>query len=133
MNKNEFKKLNYCLELLAINDIISEKKKELKLEFPLRKSKLYEDEIEQFIEISERKKILLKNIIKEEIKLNYNNAIKFAKENKEKYIQLYNLNHANHYSNILYYLRNAEEIYLTLFENIFKKAAKQIFEELVQE
>ena len=24
MNKNEFKKLNYCLELLAIKDIISD-------------------------------------------------------------------------------------------------------------
>lgn len=133
MNKNEFIKLNRCLELLAINDIISEKKKELKLEFPYRKSKLYEDEIEQFIEICESRKDLLKNIIKEEIKLNYNNAIKFAKENKEKYIQLYNLDHANFYSSILYYLRNVQEIYFDLVENVFKKAAKQIFEELVQE
>lgn len=131
MNRAEFKKLNYCLELLALKDIISDKKKELKLKRYQRK--LSEEDINKFIEISESRKDLLKNIIKEETKLNYNDAIKFAKENKEKYIQLYNLNHANHFSSILFYINNNWDLYLNLFENIFKKSAKQIFEELVQE
>ena len=131
MNKTEFKKLNYCVELLALNDIILEKKKELKLKFPHKI--LYEDEIEKFIEISKSRKDLLKNIIKEEIKLNYNSAIKFGKENKEKYIKLYNLNGRNHYSSILYYIKNNWDQYLDIFEKVYKKEAKEIFEELVQE
>lgn len=126
-------KLNYCLELLALKDIISEKKKELKLDFNQRKEYLYSEEIERFIEIVEKRKDSLKNTIKEEIKLNYNDAIKFAKENKEKYIRLYDLNHSNHCSNILFYIRNQEENYLKLVENTLKKAAKEIFESLVTE
>lgn len=133
MNKKEFMKLNYCLELLALKDIISEKKKELKLDFNQRKEYLYSEEIERFIEIVEKRKDSLKNTIKEEIKLNYNDAIKFAKENKEKYIRLYDLNHSNHCSNILFYIRNQEENYLKLVENTLKKAAKEIFESLVTE
>lgn len=83
MNKNEFRKLNYCLQLLVVRDIIADKKQ-------LLKYKLFgcfsEEELNKFIEITEKRKDLLKNIIKEEIKLNYNDAIKFGKENKEKYI-----------------------------------------------
>ena len=133
MNKLDFKKLVYSLELLAIKDIISEKKKELKLNFNQRKTYLYDEEIEQFIDIAEKRKNRLKDFIKDAIKLNYNNSIKYAKENKEKYFKVYDLNYANNYSNILFYIRNQEENYLKLFENTFKKAAKEIFEELVQE
>ena len=133
MKKEEFMKLNFCLELLAVKDIISERKKELKKEFIFRNPSLYTEEINQFIEISENRKDLLKNIIKDRFGLNYNSAIKFAQENKEKYIQLYNLNHTNFYSSILFYLKNNQELYLSLVENVFKKSAKQIFEELVQE
>ena len=133
MNKEEFRKLNYCLELLALKDIISDKKKLLKAKFIFRKPSLYDEEINKFIELAENRKNLLKNIIKEEIKLNYNEAIKFGKENKEKYIKLYNLNGVNHYNSIFCYIKNQEEEYLDLVERVYKKEAKEIFESLVQE
>lgn len=130
MTKNEFKKLNYCLESLAIKEIITDKKK-------LLKNKLFscfsEEELIRFIELAEKRKDLLKNIIKEEIKLNYNEAIRFGKENKEKYIRLYNLNHMNHHNSILDYLRNNFDEYLDIFEKVYKKEAKEIFESLVIE
>ena len=57
MNKKEFEKLNYCLELLAVTEIISDKEK-------LLKNKLfncfYEEELNKFIEFAEKKKNLLK-------------------------------------------------------------------------
>ena len=130
MNKNEFKKLNYCLELLAIKDIILDKK--ILLKYKLF-SYFSEKELNRFIEIAEKRKDLLKNVIKEEIKLNYNEAIKFGKENKEKYIRLYNLNHMNEHNSILDYIRNNYDQYLDICEKVYKKEAKEIFEELVQE
>ena len=66
MNKKEFEKLNYCLELLAVAELISNEKK-------LSKKKLldykvfdcyYQEEFDKFIEYSEKKKDLLKEIIK---------------------------------------------------------------------
>lgn len=130
MNKNEFQKLNYCLELLAVNEIISDKKK-------LLKNKLFnfysEEELNKFIEYSEKKKDLLKEIIKNLTELNYNEVIKFAKENKENNIRLYNLNYANNYNSILYYLRGNFEEYLDIVEKVYKKEAKEIFESLVSE
>lgn len=130
MNKKEFEKLNYCLELLAVAEIISDKKK-------LLKNKLFncysEEELIKFIEFSEKKKDLLKEIIKNLTELNYNNAIKFAKENKENYIKLYNLNHMNNHNSILYYLRGKFEEYLDIVEKVYKKEAKEIFESLVSE
>ena len=130
MNKNEFEKLNYCLELLAVAEIISDKKK-------LLKNKLFkyysEEELNKFIEFAEKKKNLSKEIVKNLTELNYNEAIKFAKENKENYIQLYNLHHANNHNSILYYLRGKFEEYLDTVEKVYKKEAKEIFESLVTE
>ena len=130
MNKKEFEKLNYCLELLAVAEIISDKKK-------LLKNKLFtcysEEELNKFIEYSEKKKDLLKEIIKNLTELNYNNAIKFAKENKENNIRLYNLHHLNNHNSILYYLRGKFEEYLDIVEKVYKKDAKEIFESLVSE
>ena len=130
MNKKEFEKLNYCLELLAVAEIISDKKK-------LLKNKIFncysEEELNKFIESMEKKKDLLKEIIKNLTSLNYNQAIKFAKENKEKYISLYNLNHMNNHNSILYYLRGKFEEYLDIVEKVYKKEAKEIFESLVSE
>ena len=130
MNKNEFKKLNYCLELLAVKDIISDKK-------ALLKNKLFscfsEEELIRFIELAEKRKDLLKNNIKDILKLNYNEAIRFGKENKEKYIRLYNLNHMNQNNSILDYLRNNYDEYLDIAEKVYKKEAKDIFESLVIE
>lgn len=130
MNKKEFEKLSYCLELLAVAEIISDKKK-------LLKNKLFtcysEEELNKFIEYSEKKKDLLKEIIKNLTELNYNNAIKFAKENKENNIRLYNLHHLNNHNSILYYLRGKFEEYLDIVEKVYKKEAKEIFESLVSE
>ena len=130
MNKKEFEKLNYCLELLAVAEIISDKKK-------LLKNKLFndysEEELNKFIESMEKKKDLLKEAIKDLTELNYNQAIKFAKENKENYIRLYNLNHMNNHNSILYYLRGKFEEYLDIVEKVYKKDAKEIFESLVTE
>lgn len=130
MNKKEFEKLNYCLELLAVAEIISDKKK-------LLKNKLFtcysEEELNKFIEYSEKKKDLLKEIIKNLTELNYNNAIKFAKENKDNNIRLYNLHHLNNHNSILYYLRGKFEEYLDIVEKVYKKEAKEIFESLVSE
>ena len=130
MNKKEFEKLNYCLELLAVAEIISDKKK-------LLKNKLFtcysEEELNKFIEYSEKRKDLLKEIIKNLTELNYNNAIKFAKENKENNIRLYNLHHLNNHNSILYYLRGKFEEYLDIVEKVYKKEAKEIFESLVAE
>lgn len=130
MNKNEFEKLNYCLELLSVSEIISDKKK-------LLKNKLFkyysEEELNKFIEFMEKKKDLLKEIIKNLTELNYNAAIKFAKENKENYIILYNLHHMNNHNSILYYLRGKFEEYLDIVEKVYKKEAKEIFESLVSE
>ena len=130
MNKKEFEKLNYCLELLAVNEIISDKKK-------LLKNKLFnfysEEELNKFIEFAEKKKNLSKEIVKNLTELNYNAAIKFAKENKENYIRLYNLHHMNNHNSILYYLRGKFEEYLDIVEKVYKKEAKEIFESLVTE
>ena len=130
MNKKEFEKLNYCLELLAVAEIISDKKK-------LLKNKLFndysEEELNKFIESMEKKKDLLKEVVKDLTGLNYNQAIKFAKENKENYISLYNLNHMNNHNSILYYLRGKFKEYLDIAEKVYKKEAKEIFESLVSE
>ena len=130
MNKKEFEKLNYCLELLAVKDIIADKKY-------LLKNKIFscytEEELNKFIESMEKKKNELKEITKNLTKLNYNEAIKFAKENKENYIRLYNLHHVNNHNSILYYLRGKFEEYLDIVERLYKKEAKEIFESLVIE
>ena len=128
--KYEFAKLNCCLELLAVKEIIADKKK-------LLKNKLFncfsEEELNKFIEFAEKKKDQLKEIVKNTTKLNYTEAIKFAKENKENYIRLYNLHHANNHNSILYYLRGKFEEYLDIVERLYKKEAKEIFESLVSE
>ena len=135
MNKKEFEKLYYCLELLAVTELISDKKK-------LSKKKLlnygsfecfYQEEFDKFIELAEESKNKLKEIVKNITKLNYTNSIKFAKENKENYIKLYDLHYANYNTSILYYIRGKYENYLDIVEKIFKKKAKEIFESLVTE
>ena len=130
MNKKEFEKLNYCLELLAVKDIIADKKK-------LLKNKIFncysEEELNKFIECMEKKKDELKEIVKNLTKLNYNDAIKFAKENRENNIRLYNLHLMNNHNSILYYLRGKFEEYLDIVEKVYKKEAKEIFESLVTE
>lgn len=130
MNKKEFIKLNCCLESLAIKEIITDKKK-------LLKNKLFiyfsEEELNKFIELAEKRKDLSKGIVKNLTELNFNEAIKFAKENKEKYIRLYNLHYMNHNNSILDYLRNNWDEYLDIAEKLYKKEAKDIFESLVTE
>ena len=137
MNKKEFEKLNYCLELLAVAEIISDKKKLLKNKLYLLNMKSLdchsEEELTKFIEFSEKKKNLSKEIVKNLTGLNYNAAIKFAKENKENYIRLYNLHHMNNHNSILFYLRGKFEEYLDIVEKVYKKEAKEIFESLVSE
>ena len=127
---HEFHKLNCCLELLAVKDIIADKKK-------LLKNKIFncysEEELNKFIELAEKRKDLLKEVVKNLTGLNYNAAIKFAKENKENYNRLYNLHHMNNHNSILYYLRGKFEEYLDIVEKVYKKEAKEIFESLVTE
>ena len=135
MNKKEFEKLNYCLELLAVAELISNEKK-------LSKKKLldykafdcyYQEEFDKFIELAEERKDLLKEIIKNLTELNYTAAIKFAKENKENYIRLYNLHYVNNHNAILCYIRGIYDQYLDIVEKVYKKEAKEIFESLVSE
>ena len=135
MNKKEFEKLTYCLELLAVKEIISDKKK-------LSKRKLlnygsfecfYQEEFDKYIELAEKRKDLLKEVVKNLTGLNYNNAIKFAKENKENYIRLYNLHYVNTHDCTLCYIRGISERYLDRVERLYKKEAKEIFESLVTE
>ena len=130
MNKKEFMKLNCCLESLAIKEIITDKKKLLKNKLL---SCFSEEELNKFIELAEKRKDLSKEIVKNLTELNFNEAIKFAKENKEKYIRLYNLHYMNHNNSILYYLRNNWNEYLDIAEKAYKKEAKEIFESLVTE
>ena len=128
--KYEFIKLNCCLELLAVKEIISDKKK-------LLKNKLFncysEEELNKFIEFAEKKKDQLKEIVKNSTKLNYNEAIKFAKENRENNIRLYNLHYMNNHNSILYYLRGKFEEYLDIVEKVYKKEAKEILKPFVIE
>ena len=128
--KYEFIKLNCCLELLAVKEIISDKKK-------LLKNKLFncysEEELNKFIEFAEKKKYQLKEIVKNSTKLNYNEAIKFAKENRENNIRLYNLHYMNNHNSILYYLRGKFEEYLDIVEKVYKKEAKEILKPFVIE
>ena len=137
MNKKEFKKLSYCLELLAVNEMISDKKKLFKHRLYLSNMKSFdchsEEELNKFIECAEKAKDKLKEIVKNLTGLNYTNAIKFAKENKENYIRLYNLHFVNNHNSILYYIRGKFEDYLDLVERLYKKEAKEIFETLVNE
>ena len=137
MNKKEFEKLNYCLELLAVTEMILDKKKLLKNKLYLSNMKSFdchsEEELNKFIELAENRKGLLKEVVKNLTGLNYTNAIKFAKENKENYIRLYNLHHMNNHNSILYYLRGNFEEYLDIVEKVYKKEAKEIFESLVTE
>ena len=126
----EFAKLNCCLELLAVKEIISDKKK-------LLKNKVFnnysEEELNKFIEYAEKKKDQLKEIVKKTTGFNYTEAIKFAKENKENYIRLYNLHHMNNHNSILYYLRGNFEEYLDIVEKVYKKEAKEILKPFVIE
>ena len=137
MNKKEFQKLNCCLELLAVNEMISDKKKLLKNKSYLFNMKSFdchsEEELNKFIECLEKRKDFLKEITKNLTELKYNEAIKFAKENKENYIRLYNLHHMNNHNSILYYIRGKFEDYLDIVERLYKKEAKEIFESLVIE
>ena len=137
MNKKEFEKLSYCLELLAVAEMISDKKKLLKNKLYLLNMKSFdchsEEELNKFIECLEKRKNWSKEIVKNLTGLNYNQAVKFAKENKENYIRLYNLHHANNHNSILYYLRGNFEEYLDIVEKVYKKEAKEIFESLVTE
>ena len=137
MNKKEFEKLCCCLELLAVNEMISDKKKLLKNRLYLFNMKSFdchsEEELNKFIECLEKKKDLLKKIIKNLTELNYNAAIKFAKENKENYIRLYNLHHMNYHNSILYHLRGKFEEYLDIVEKVYKKEAKEILKPFIVE
>ena len=137
MNKKEFEKLNYCLELLTVIEIISDKKNLLKKKLYLSNMKSFdchsEEELNKFIECAEKRKDLLKEIVKNLTELNYTAAIKFAKENKENYIRLYNLHFVNNHNSILYYIRGNFEDYLDIVERLYKKEAKEIFESLVTE
>ena len=140
MTENEFKKLNCCLELLAVKDIIADKKKLTKNKLfkkELLNSKLSnyhsEEELNKFIELAKKRKDQLKEIVKNLTELNYTNAIKFAEENKENYIRLYNLHYMNNHNSILCYIRGIFESYLDTVEKVFKKEAKEIFESLVIE
>ena len=130
MTKNEFQKLNYCLELLAITEIISDKKKLLKYKMFKYFS---EEELNKFIECLEKRKNWSKEIVKNLTGLNYNNAIKFAKENKENNMRLYNLHFMNNHNSILCYIRGNFEEYLDIVEKVYKKEAKEILESLVSE
>ena len=137
MNKKEFKKLNYCLELLAITELISDKKKLLKKKLYLSNMKSFdchsEEELNKFIECAEKRKDWSKETVKNLTELNYTAAIKFAKENKENYIRLYNLHHINNHNGILCYIRGIYDQYLDQVEKVYKKEAKEIFESLVTE
>lgn len=135
MNKKEFEKLNYCLELLAVVELISNEKKLSKKKLLDRKvfDCYYQEEFDKFIELAEERKDLLKEIIKNLTELNYTAAIKFAKENKENYIRLYNLHYVNNHNSILCYIRGIYDQYLDKVERLFKKEAKEIFESLVSE
>lgn len=135
MNKNEFKKLSYCLELLAITELISDKKKLAKnkiLDYKLFECS-YHEEIDKFIECAEEEKIKFKETVKNLIKLNYKEAIKFAKENKENYIELYNLHYVNHNTAIICHIKGIVEKYKDIVDNILRKKAKEILESLVSE
>ena len=137
MNKKEFEKLNYCLELLAIAEMISDKKKVLKNKSYFSNMKSFdchsEEELTKFIACLEKRKIFQKEIVKNLTGLNYNQAVKFARENKENYIRLYNLHHMNNHNSILFYLRGKFENYIDIVERVYKKEAKAIFESLVSE
>ena len=137
MNKKEFEKLSYCLELLAVAEMISDKKKLLKNKLYLSNRKSFdchsEEELNKFIEFAEKKKNLSKEIVKNLTELNYNAAIKFAKENKENYIGLYNLHYMNNHNSILYYLRGNFEEYLDIVEKVYKKEAKEILKPFIIE
>lgn len=128
--KYEFIKLSNCLELLAVKEIISDKKK-------LLKNKIFssysEEELNKFIEYAEKRKDQLKEIVKNSTKLNYNEAIKFAKENRENNIRLYNLHFMNNHNSILYYIRGNFEEYLDIVEKVYKKEAKEILESFTAE
>lgn len=137
MNKKEFEKLCYCLELLAVTDLISEEKKLSKKKILSRDYKAfdcyYQEEFDKYIELAEKRKDLLKEIVKNLTELNYTNAIKFAKENKENNIRLYNLHRANNHDSILCYIKGIFENYLDRVERLYKKEAKEIFESSVTE
>lgn len=128
--KYEFIKLSNCLELLAVKEIISDKKK-------LLKNKLFdcytEEELNKFIEFAEKKKDQLKEIVKNSTELNYNEAIKFAKENRENNIRIYNLHYMNNHNSILYYIRGKFEEYLDIVEKVYKKEAREILESFAAE
>lgn len=128
--KYEFIKLSNCLELLAVKEIISDKKK-------LLKNKLFtcytEEELNKFIELAEKKKDQLKETVKNSTKLNYTDAIKFAKENKKNNMRLYNLHFMNNHNSILYYLRGNFEEYLDIVEKVYKKEAKEILKDFAEE
>ena len=92
-----------------------------------------EEELNKYIELAENRKDLLKEIVKNLTGLNYTNAIKFAKENKENYIRIYNLHCENTHNCTLCYIRGISKMYLDMVEKVYKKEAKEIFETLVTE
>ena len=137
MNEKEFRKLNYCLELLAVTELISDEKKLSKKKFIDLDYKTfdchYQEEFDKFIELAEERKNWSKDNVKKFTGLNYTVAIKFAKENKENYIRLYNLHRFNNHDSILCHIRGISDRYLDFAERVLKKEAKEIFESLVTE
>ena len=141
---HEFNKLDCCLELLAIKDIIADKKKLLKHKiFKCYSSKYSEEEFYKCMEcIQELNKfIYLLKETQDDIVYNrvykltdfesYNEAIKFAEENKENNIRLYNFRYANIHTYILYTLRGKYEEYLDIAEKVYGKEFKEISEPFV--
>lgn len=128
--KYEFVKLSNCLELLAVKEIISDKKK-------LLKNKIFtyytEEELNKFIELAEKKKDELKAIVKNKTGLNYTEAIKFAKESRDNNIKIYNLHFINNHNSILYYIRGNFEEYLDIVEKVYKKEAREILKSFEEE
>ena len=133
----EFQKLDCCLELLAIKDIIADKKKLLKHKiFKCYSSKYSEEEFYKCIECIEELKEFIKRmeLFREKnydevyylTGLSYNEAIKFAEENKENNIRLYNLHYANYHSYIVYSLRGKLEEYSDIAKKVYIKEFHEI-------
>lgn len=128
MNNQEFMKLANTLDLLALNNFISDKKKLLKYEIYTNFS---EEELNSFIKLAQSKKILLKNLIKEKFNLTYAEAIKYAKENEETYKELYNLLLCNRHNFVVLATRNRYDEYLDNVKRYYKPTAKNLLNKYV--
>lgn len=130
MEKREFHKLTACFEVIALLQCKKDKK-------ALLSHNLFDfysaDELNKFIEETDKQKKLLVKRIKDEYHLSYNEIINFAKEKEPEYKDLYNLLYCYRHNYILSLVKDRMEEFEADMNRYYKPTANDLFSKYVLE